>query len=106
MAPNVDAGGRAGRDASLAMFACGLMTGVALTLLFAPVSGRDTRHWIASTSGETRRRTAALIERNRQALNLIRTRGIVGLARRLKGSTGAPRPAGSSQGEGVRSTRA
>jgi hypothetical protein len=76
-----DAAGASERDLWLPWFAYGVMTGVALTLLFTPVSGRDTRRFIAQTGGATRRRTAAVLERNRQALAVIRKYGVVGLAR-------------------------
>lgn len=76
-----EAAGDSGRDLRLAWFACGVTTGVALTLLFAPVAGRDTRRWIVQTGGATRRRTAAVLERNRQVLAVIRKYGVVGLAR-------------------------
>ena len=69
------------RTVGLPWFACGLMTGVALTLLLTPVSGRDTRHWIVQVGGATRRRTAAMMERNRQGMAIIRKYGVLGLAR-------------------------
>jgi len=74
--------GSSERDLSFAWFTCGLMTGVAITLLFAPVQGRDARRWVAQVGGDTRRKTAALLERNRQAMQVIRRRGILGLGRR------------------------
>jgi hypothetical protein len=69
------------RDMSLPWFACGLITGVALTLLLTPVPGRETRRWIVQTGGATRRRTAAILERNRRAMAVVRKYGVLGLAR-------------------------
>jgi hypothetical protein len=75
------AAGSPERDLRLPWFVCGLMTGVALTLMLTPVAGRDTRRWIAQTGGATRRRTAAVVERNRQAMAVIRKHGVLGFAR-------------------------
>lgn len=91
-----DPAGEPDRHLWLPWFACGVMTGVALTLLFTPVAGRDTRRWIVQTGGATRRRSAAMLERNRQAMATIRKYGVVGLARqRAK----ARREAAGEQGE-------
>jgi hypothetical protein len=75
------AAGSPERDLRFPWFVCGLMTGVALTLMLTPVAGRDTRRWIVQTGSATRRRTAAVLERNRQAMAVIRKHGVLGLAR-------------------------
>ncbi len=59
--------------------ACGLLFGAAAGLLFAPATGEDTRHWIADRSRAVGRRGAALLH-PQEALRIIRSRGIVGLA--------------------------
>jgi hypothetical protein len=69
------------RPALLAAFACGVLAGAACALLFAPVSGRQARGWVAQRGRLTR---AQLMERNRRLTDLVRREGVVGLLRRMR----------------------
>ena len=70
-----------GRPALLAAFACGVLAGAACALLFAPVSGREARGWVAARGRLTR---AQLMERNRRLTDVVRREGVVGLLRRIR----------------------
>jgi hypothetical protein len=75
-----------GRAAVVSAFAAGFLLGATLALLWAPASGRDTRHWIQERGQVARRRTAEFLEKRWQALQIIPRRGIVGLVRRRRTS--------------------
>ncbi len=75
-----------GRAAMVPAFAIGFLFGAALALLWAPAPGRETRHWIYERGQLARRRTSEFVERRWQALQIIRSRGVIGLVRR--GRTG------------------
>ena len=53
---------------ALQIFACGLLTGATLAVLFAPARGRDTRRRIASTTRRGREQVSRLIDGGRRAV--------------------------------------
>jgi gas vesicle protein len=63
---------------ALTAFACGILIGAACGLLFAPVGGHETRHWMAERSRVAREH---LRERNRRAMEVLRREGVRGLLR-------------------------
>ena len=53
----------------LLAFLMGAMAGAAVALLYAPVTGRETRELLTEKSREGREKAAALAEKGRQAIN-------------------------------------
>jgi gas vesicle protein len=50
-------------------FILGAISGAAVALLYAPVSGRETREYLGERAREGRDRAAEAVERGRQAFN-------------------------------------
>ena len=59
----------AGSGSVLLAFLMGAMAGAAVALLYAPVTGRETRELLTEKSREGREKAAALAEKGRQAIN-------------------------------------
>jgi gas vesicle protein len=59
----------AGAGSILLAFILGAVSGAALALLYAPVSGRETRDYLGEKAGEARARAAEAAARGRDALN-------------------------------------
>jgi hypothetical protein len=79
--PHRHSGGREGTV--LAGFACGLLVGAALALLFAPAPGRDSRAWVARQGREARRRVGSLLD-PAAARAIVQKRGVRGLWEALR----------------------
>jgi gas vesicle protein len=59
----------AGAGSILLAFILGAVSGVAVALLYAPATGRETREFLGEKAREGRERAAEASERGRQALN-------------------------------------
>jgi gas vesicle protein len=59
-------------DTFVLSFLCGLVTGAALAVLFAPARGRDTRERLAAAAREGFDQASKAVERGEQALDTIR----------------------------------
>jgi gas vesicle protein len=57
----------------------GVGWGVAIGLMVAPASGRDSREWILARGRIVKSRTAAFLKRH-DAMSIVRRRGVLGLA--------------------------
>jgi gas vesicle protein len=58
----------AGSGAVFFAFLAGVVTGAAVALLYAPVTGRETRELLGEKSREAGERAAALAEKGRQVI--------------------------------------
>jgi len=59
-------------DTFMLSFLCGLLTGVALAVLFAPARGRDTRQRLAAVAREGFDQASKTVERGERAFENIR----------------------------------
>lgn len=82
--------------AILAGFACGVIVGAAVGLLFAPAGGRDTREWITRHGREAGRRAAQIFDPARANV-IIRQSGIRGLVEVMRWRTADPRRAAAAR---------
>jgi hypothetical protein len=72
-------------------FACGVLVGTALGLVFAPAPGRDTRRWITTRTGDIYRSAAPLFHPSELGA-IVRQRGVRGLLDALHRESPAPTP--------------
>jgi gas vesicle protein len=59
----------AGAGSILLAFLLGAVSGAAVALLYAPVTGRETREYLGDRAREGRERAAAAAEKGRQVIN-------------------------------------